>query len=170
MYSIRATFCRFAEVNLAAMIGATGIYVIWDAHAVAKPTYIGEGNILRRFTDHTRRDWHRFARPWDGYVALISGSTPAVHKYESLALERLLLDVARHTDRLPAANRNPGSTAAVLSYCKRELLRVAVSGWDPLVPPREARPLRRVKRIEAWVDDQDSYSFCHDWKRRRLRT
>ena len=169
MYSITTDFYRFSEVNLADMIGATGVYVIWDARAIARPTYIGEGNILKRFTDHTRRDARRFPLPWDGYVALISGSTHAVHKSESLAVERLLLDVARDTERLPVANKNPGSAAAVLSFCKDELLRVAVRGFDPLMPPNQNRSLTRVKEIKAWVDDEYPYSFDHYWKLRKLR-
>jgi hypothetical protein len=63
MYSIYAEFQRFREVDLAELIGAVGVYVIWDAHAIARPTYIGEGNILKRFTDHVRRDKRVRQRP-----------------------------------------------------------------------------------------------------------
>lgn len=56
MYTIYAEFQRFREVNLVELIGVTGVYVIWDARSKARPTYIGEGNILKRFTDHVKRD------------------------------------------------------------------------------------------------------------------
>jgi hypothetical protein len=46
VYTIYPDFQRFPDVNLIEMIGATGGYVIWDARAKARPTYIGEGNIL----------------------------------------------------------------------------------------------------------------------------
>jgi hypothetical protein len=170
MYTIHAHFYRFADVNFGSLIGAVGVYIIWDAQAIAKPTYIGEGIVLKRFTEHTRRDTRRFPRPWHGYVALISGSTRGVHKYESLAIERLLLDVARDTDRLPSANRRPGSAKAVVSFCRNELLRVFVRGFDPLLPPREARPLQRPKLIDAWLKDERPYTFAHDWRLRRLRS
>src|ERR1700674_2997394 len=75
MYTICAEFQRFRDVNLVELIGATGVYVIWDARAKARPTYIGEGNILKRFTDHVKRHNRRFAHPWNGYVAIIAGST-----------------------------------------------------------------------------------------------
>ena len=71
MYTIRAEFQRFRDVNLIDLIGAMGVYVIWDARAKARPTYIGESNILKRFTDHVRRDGRRFAQPWNGYVELL---------------------------------------------------------------------------------------------------
>jgi hypothetical protein len=82
VYTIYAEFQRFRDINLVELIGAAGVYVIWDAHSKARPTYIGEGNILKRFTDHVKRDNRRFAHPWNGYVAIIAGSTRDVHKYD----------------------------------------------------------------------------------------
>lgn len=169
MYTIHAQFERFRDVDLAELIGAIGVYVIWDARTKARPTYIGEGSILKRFTDHVRRDGRRFAHPWNGYVALIAGSTRDVHKDESRAIERLLLDVADDTDRRPAANVHPGSASAVLGFCKKEKLRVAVRGYDPLLPPNEARPLSAAKHITAWCNMIGDYEFHHTWRRRRLR-
>ncbi len=40
MYTIRAKFERFREVNLSDLIAAIGVYVIWDARSKARPTYI----------------------------------------------------------------------------------------------------------------------------------
>lgn len=169
MYTIYATFQRFRDVDLAALIGATGVYVIWDARAIARPTYIGEGNILKRFTDHVKRDNRRFAHPWNGYVAIIAGSTRDVHKSESTIVERLILDVARDTDRTPQVNVHPGHLSRVLALCRHEMLRIAVSGYDPLVPPAESVPLSRVKEIKVWTDDQETYELEHAWRRRRIR-
>ena len=138
MYSIYAEFQRFRDVNLINLIGATGVYVIWDAHAKARPTYIGEGNILKRFTDHVKRDNRRFAHPWNGYVAIIAGSTGNVHKTESTVVERLILDVAKDTDREPIVNVHPGHANRVLRFCRDETLRVAISGYDPLLHPAES--------------------------------
>jgi hypothetical protein len=169
MYVIHTEFIGFRDVRLTELIGATGVYVIWDARAKARPTYIGEGNILKRFTDHVTRDGRRFAHPWNGYVAIIAGSTRDVHKEESRAVERLLLDVADETDRMPIVNVHPGSAAAVLSFCEKETLRVTVSGYDPLAPPGEARALRSPKQIRAWAHDHDTYCVEHDWRLRRVR-
>lgn len=170
MYTIKVKFQRFGEIHLADLIGATGVYVIWDAHAKARPTYIGEGNILKRFSDHVNRNDRTFARPWDGYVALMTGSTHGVHKVESKAVERLLLGVAGETDRLPVVNVHPGSTSAVLFLCKRETLRIAVSGFDPFMPPSAARPLATFKEIKIRPGGANIYESQHDWRLRRART
>jgi hypothetical protein len=171
MYTIQANFQRFRDLNLSALIGATGVYVIWDARAKARPTYIGEGNILRRFTDHVKRDNRRFAHPWNGYVAIIGGSTHDVHKTESTVVERLILDVAKDTDRAPQVNVHPGHARRVLRFCRDETLRIAVSGYDPLMRPTEAKLLHRAKEIKVWASDNslDNYEFGHDWRLRRLR-
>jgi hypothetical protein len=171
VYTIDAEFQRFRDVNLVELIGGTGVYVIWDARAKARPTYIGEGNILKRFTDHVKRDSRRFAHPWNGYVAIIAGSTRDVHKYESTVVERLLLDVAKETDRQPQVNVHPGHVSRVLRFCRDEMLRIAISGYDPLMPPSESKPLTRIKEIKvtASADGDDSYDFTCDWNLRRLR-
>ena len=171
MYTIHAEFQRFRDINLVELIGASGVYVIWDARSKARPTYIGEGNILKRFTDHVKRDNRRFAHPWNGYVAIIAGSTRDVHKYESTVVERLILDVAEITDRKPQVNVHPGHIGRVLRFCRDEMLRIAVSGYDPLIPPAEAKPLPRVKEIKATAsaDSDDEYDFTHDWSLRRIR-
>ena len=90
---------------------------------------------------------------------------------ESLAVERLLLDVARDTDRDPAVNVRPGASSIVRLLCEVEpTLRVAVRGYDPLLPPRESRPLAKVKQIKAWHLDADTYDLVHDWRHRRRRS
>jgi len=171
VYTIHAEFQRFRDINLVELIGASGVYVIWDARSNARPTYIGEGNILKRFTDHVKRDNRRFAHPWNGYVAIIAGSTRDVHKYESTVVERLILDVAEITDRKPQVNVHPGHIGRVLRFCRDEMLRIAVSGYDPLIPPADAKPLPRVKEIKvtASADSDDEYDFTHDWSLRRIR-
>jgi hypothetical protein len=51
------------------------------------------------------------------------------------------------------------------------MLRIAVSGYDPLIPPAEAKPLPRVKEIKvtASAGSDDEYDFTHDWSLRRIR-
>jgi hypothetical protein len=153
------------------LIGATGVYVIWDTRSKARPTYIGEGSILKRFTDHVKRDNRRFAHPRDGYVAIIGGSTRDVHKYESTVVERLILDVAKETDRKPQVNVHPGHASRVLRFCRDEMLRIAVSGFDPLIPPWESKRLTRIKEIKvtASAESDEGYYFTCTWNLRRLR-
>jgi hypothetical protein len=152
------------------LFGATGVYVLWDARAKARPTYIGEGHILHRLASHSQRDGRRFAKPIDGYVAIIEGSTRGVHKTESQVVERLLLDVAKRTDREPSVNVRPGAASVVHYLCKASpTVRVAVKGWDPLVHPSDARPLSGTREIKARLKGYDDYEISHSWRVRRLR-
>jgi hypothetical protein len=168
VYQIDATFLRFDKIHIGDLFGATGVYVIWDSYAKVKPTYIGEGHILKRLADHSRRDGRRFAKPLDGYIAVVSGSTAGVHKTESLVVERLLLDVALETDREPKVNVRPGAATVVEYLCRADrTLRVAIRGFDPLMHPRRARPLSSTKYIRAWLEDGYSYQIEHDWRWRR---
>jgi hypothetical protein len=169
VHTIYADFQRFHDTNLVDLIGATGVYVIWDAHAIARCTYIGEGVILERFTKHVKRDGRRFSRPWNGYVAIIAGSTRGVHKWESTIVERLLLDVAKKTDRSPRVNVHPGHANRVMALCREEKLRVSISGYDPFLNPAQSRPLSTIKEIKAWAVGCDAYDFDHSWRLRKLR-
>jgi hypothetical protein len=170
MYTINADFMRFDQMHVGDLFGAAGVYVLWDARAKARPTYIGEGNILQPLANHSKRDGRQFPRPLDGYIAVIDGSTDGVHKLESCVVERLLLDVARDTDRAPTVNVRPGAGTVVRLLCQTgSTLRVAVRGYDPLIPPREVRPLERTRAIKAWLTDGTEYDFDHDWRLRRRR-
>jgi len=59
---IKAEFRRLDEHSLPSLIGAVGVYVMWDGQARARPTYFGEGTILKRLAEHPTR----FALPFDG--------------------------------------------------------------------------------------------------------
>jgi hypothetical protein len=124
---------------------------------------------LKRLANHAAHETRRFALPWNGYVAIIEGSTRGVHKEEARAVERLLLDVAKRTDRLPRVNVSPGATSVVTRFFSDETLRVEVSGYDPLASPREARPLEAWKGITARMARDGEYALDHDWRKRRLR-
>jgi hypothetical protein len=78
--------------------------------------------------------------------------------------------VAKDTDRKPKVNAHSGRLSKVLSLSDKEMLRIAVSGYDPLVPPAEARPLSGQKEIKVWrIGNSDDYEFDHEWRFRRLR-
>jgi hypothetical protein len=170
MYTITTEFVRFSDVHLGDLFGATGVYVLWDARAQARPTYIGEGHILKRLSDHSQRDGRRFAHPIDGYVATISGSTRGVHKTESQVVESLLLEVARDTDREPTVNVHPGN-AVVIGYLLNHhpTLRIEVRGWDPLRPPGEGTALEGARAIKVRLLRDKNLSLEHGWRVRRHR-
>ena len=48
MITLTAEFVRFADLHLRSLFGMVGVYVLWDSRAIARPTYIGEGNVLKR--------------------------------------------------------------------------------------------------------------------------
>ena len=156
MPTIKVRFLRLSEASPSALTGPAGLQVIWDAHAADRPTYIGEGS-------------DRLTRSQDGYVGLIESGGQGAQRQASKAVQRLLLEVADDTDQRPAGNKDLGSMASVLAFCKRGTLCVAVSGYDPLSPPRDARSLGRPKSIKARADGHDSYEFSHDWRLRKLR-
>jgi len=144
--------------------------VIWDARAIARPTYIGEGNILKRFADHASRQEKKFARPVDGYLAILGERSVGYHKSHGCVVEYLLLRVAAETDRVPSINRHPGKATLVRFLCDREpTLRVAITGFDPFANPSRARMLPSRKEIKVWLGREEELQVEHDWNRRRLR-
>ena len=55
MRVIRATFERMTEVTIDRLFGATGVYVLWAPRARARPSYLGEGYLLRRLSEQVRQ-------------------------------------------------------------------------------------------------------------------
>ena len=92
-----------------------------------------------------------------------------MRKTESTVVERLLLDIVKATDRQPQVNVHPGHVNRVLGFCRDEMLRIAVSGRDPLIPPAESRPLTRLKQIKVTATADCAYEITSDWGLRRLR-
>lgn len=146
---IPVEFLPFSRCNIGELFGLNGVYVLWDARAIARPTYIGEGNVLVRFGNHARRDARKFFRPLDGYIALIDDVKYRSSKTCARIIERLLLDVSTDTDRAPTVNVSSGHGSLVRTLCASGMIRVRITGYDPLVPPRAARPLRGDRIIEA---------------------
>lgn len=170
MYSIRAHFERFRDVHLGTLFGACGIYVLWDGEARARPTYIGEGNILKRLSDHWTRKDLTISMPLDGYVAIIGDHGHRPSKSDACIVEYLLLEIASATDRSPAINAHPGKRRVLEAMCDRErTVRLAVSGFDPLQAPWEARPLAYIREAKAWLTDDDVLEIHSQWTLRRLR-
>src|SRR5256885_2022041 len=109
MRVIEIEFHRLVEVTLPDIVRAVGVYVIWDGQARAKPTYIGEGNILKRFGEHSKR----FATPFDGYLGILGDTIAATPKREAEMIEALLLTVAYEVDRMPRYNVAHGKTTGI---------------------------------------------------------
>jgi hypothetical protein len=164
MHVIDATFERLADVSVASLLGNIGAYVIWDSQAKARPSYIGEGVILKRLTEHV----YRFAFPLDGYVAPIFEASPQRAKAHAEIVEALLLVVAHQTDRTPSVNVAPGKLRAIDAIFRSHgTLRINIRGFDPLTHPRHARPISATRRIVLKELPDGSLTIEHNWRVRR---
>jgi hypothetical protein len=138
--------------------------VLWDSQAKARPSYIDEGNILKRLVEHVER----FALPLDGYVATLDAPTWQRAKAHAEIVEALLLEVAYCTDRGPNVNVAPGKLRGLDAIFRSHgTLRVSVRGFDPLMPPRTARPIVGVKQIVLRDSSDGTALLDYDWRLRR---
>lgn len=159
-------FLRLSETPVADLFGEIGVYVLWDGQAKARPSYIGEGAILKRLVEHTGR----FAYPLDGYVAVVEASTWQRAKSISEIIEALLLAVASETDRTPSVNVAAGKLRGLDAIFRTHgTLRIHIRGLDPLLPPWESCLLPQVKRIVLRKDSNGDLELDHDWRLRRRR-
>jgi len=168
MHVIDAHFARLSDVAVTDLAGCIGTYVIWDSQAKARPSYIGEGNILKRFVQHL----DRFAWPLDGYVAALRAQTWQRAKADAEIVEALMLAVAENTDRKPSVNVASGKLRGLDSIFRSHgTVRINIRGYDPFTPPRAARAINGIKRIVLRDLSDGSALYEHDWQlRRRLRT
>ena len=167
MHVVDVEFARLSDISVAFLLGRIGAYVLWDSRAKARPSYVGEGNILKRLVEHIER----FALPLDGYVGPLNEPTWQRAKAHAEIVEALLLEVAYRTDRRPSVNVAPGKLRRLDAIFRSHgTLRVNVRGFDPLIPPRVARPIAGVKQIVLRDFTDDTVLLEHDWRfRRRLQ-
>ena len=169
MLALHVEFTRFADLHVGDLFDLTAVYVIWDARAKTRPSYLGEGVVLNRFMYHGKSDGRRLARPFDGYIGTVDTRGLCNEKDAVRMTERLLLDVAFRTDRVPSLNTHPGHGALVREYCSEGIVRLSVHGYDPFAhPARGARMVGvRSVRAERDEDEVDGYYFDDDWRQRR---
>jgi hypothetical protein len=161
---IDVTFERLTDVSVASLLGCIGAYVLWDSKAKARPSYIGEGVILKRLTEHV----YRLDYPLDGYAAPVFESSRQRAKAHAEIVEALLLVVAHQTDRKPSVNIASGKLRAIDAIFRSHgTIRINVRGFDPLTPPRNARPLSATKQIVLKDLPDGSLTLEHSWNARR---
>lgn len=155
-----------ADYGVADLAGAVGVYVIWAGRSIARPTYIGEGTILKRLGDHVGR----FPQPWDGFIAVTGDVGQPTAKRVAEIVEALLLEVADRVDRYPTENSAPGRMSRINSIFRSHgVLRVWVKGYDPLGIPWQGGRLKQAKLIR--LEDLDRAGMFiavqHTWRTRR---
>jgi hypothetical protein len=164
MYGITIEFVRFDDIKFGEILRATGVYVIWDSQARAKPSYIGKGDILSRLSSHDGN----FAFPVKGYVALVGNRGQKNEDNDALIVEALLLKVAFETDRWPTHNKKSGSIALLKRvYDKHGVIRVTLNGCDPFGPPHAPRALDEPKQIWFELDNDGAEAVTHHWNFRK---
>ena len=161
---IPAAFERLQDVSVDQLFGATGVYVLWTANAKVRPTYMGEGYLLDRFSRHVPR----FGDGLIGSLAILGYEDTSRLKEEAQIVEHLLLYVADLVDRKPAQNKSPGIRAGVRKVFRRHgVLRVRVEGMDPLRDPAlSSSRLMEPKVIELRDVGPEGIDLSHDWNRR----
>lgn len=164
MKILKVSFHRFIDLSIDEYVGKTGVYVIWAGRSLARPTYIGEGNILKRMGEHAER----FPRPFDGFAAIMGDVSVASRKREAEMVETILLNVAYQTDRLPTQNRAAGKASGIESVFKSHgVFRIHVNGYDPLSDPRTARKLNKAKVVTLRADEGEICLDSNSWRLRR---
>lgn len=86
MHVINAHFESLHVLPVSALFGAIGVYVIWSARADARPSYMGEGKLIRRFVnEHVER----FGTNMSGYVAILTDRTAKQLKSDAEIVEMI---------------------------------------------------------------------------------
>jgi hypothetical protein len=163
---IKATFERTSEVAVERLFGAIGVYVLWTTRAKVRPTYIGEGYLLHRLSEHARYLSDRL----DGTLAILGyGDTPLV-KGDAQIVEHLLLAVAAQVDRAPTANMSGGSQGGVSEVFRSHgVLRINICGVDPLRDPLGPNTRLQVpKRIVLRASGDEPPTIEHGWNVRAI--
>jgi hypothetical protein len=169
MHTIDVHFQRFSDIAVPDLFGAIGVYVLWRGRAIARPSYIGEGNILSRLVTHHGN----LPNTFDGFTAVLSDLVISSQRAKANAeiVEAMLLWVADETDRSPSSNRAPGKLRALDDIFRRHgTVRRNVSGMDPLRPPEERPLIQGRKVITLRFAGNGLSAIEHDWRVRRRRT
>lgn len=146
------------------VLNGTGVYVIWDSQARAKPSYIGMGDLLTRLSSHD----DAFAYPVGGYIGLLGSTGRKTESNEAAIIEALLLEVANQTDRWPLHNRKRGDMSFVRRMFRcNGLVRVTVTGCDPFGPASSPRYLRTPKQIRFQIDSAGNDVLEYNWNSRK---
>ena len=164
MHTIHCHFQRIPDVLAVDLLDAWGVYVLWDGRAKARPAYIGEGDVWRRFIEH--RGWT--TRPFDGYVAVVDETHTKSMKRDIQIVEALLLWIAGETDRTPSQNAKGGNVSNLYQLFRAHgVVKVFVDGFDPLQDPITSKVLLHKKIASIrWNTDGD-FEVEHDWRLRR---
>ena len=166
LITIHHEFRRLSDFGIDELLHAYGVYVLWAGKSKARPTYIGEGDIWSRLSQHRRK----FPRPIDGYVTVAGNKKRVGTKLETLIVEAVLLAIGKSKDRLPTQNRRQGNLqnlAPVIEKCC--MLKIYMGGFDPFQEPGTGRPLSAKRVVSIFQNGDGDIAMEHSWRLRRIR-
>lgn len=161
MHVINLEFDDLDRIPVAALFGQTGVYVLWSRAAESRPTYLGEGKILSRLSDHV--GW--LTRGMRGVAGITStdGSASQRAKRDAEIAEAVLLFVADDIGRTPTRNDAPAKRRRVEQVFRQHgVLRLNVRGYHPLKNPWLGNS-KLTGRAELTVGADGHMS--HPWRR-----
>ena len=155
MHIIRAEFRRLNEVSLFDAYDELGVYVLWNGHGQVRPSYIGEGEVMKRFAAHLAAPWAR--PPLDGVIWINPHGTHHEAKMECELIECALLALADDVDRDPIHNKSRGRPVALRRVLDRfggRRVRVNRHGLRPTLSARELADARNqgAHDLGRWTD------------------
>lgn len=128
----------------------------------SKPTYIGQGIILKWFVEHAEK----MPLPLDGVLAILGHGLRCDIKDNAEIVEALLLHIASEIDRFPSKNIRAGKQNWISKvFTKHGVLRINIEGYDPLRDPVSPR-MDKKKVITLRVDRAEKLQLNYPWKRR----
>jgi hypothetical protein len=163
MHIIEAKFEDIDEITVGALFGAIGAYVIWSAQAERRPSYIGEGKILRRFADE---HIDRFGTGAEGVVTVMDGNVDQ-RKRDAEIVESALFIVSDLLGLSPTHNKAPGKWTGLQKLHERgeRKVRIRCSGCHPL---RLRSRISGTDVITLHLTDDGEYFVVepeHPWRR-----
>lgn len=156
-------FCKLSDANIADYFGVVGVYILWDSQAKNVPSYIGEGGIFKRFSEHEKN----YAHPIDGYVSIGGYAKDGIKSYktDSELLEAVLLHIAARIGKEPKHNQQKNIRTAITKYFKsNRVLRFKIDGYDPFTRPDKAEKIRG-KEIYLEKTQNRIHLSSHPWKK-----
>jgi hypothetical protein len=158
-----------------------GVYIIWDSRAKKYPTYIGEGDVMKRLCDH--RNDKEYAMPINGYIANIyhickntkdkkydkwRDEIPEKDKKKySQLLEYVFLWIAEEAN-IPIRNISSGSLKALKEKFSKgnRKIDIILNGTNPFKSRGEYKQLKKGSKIEIEkLNNSEPYFKNKNWKK-----
>lgn len=164
MKIVDAEFIDIHSVSLGGALEELGVYVLWSAGAYKRPSYLGEGDVVRRIVTHLKDGDKPFvgSRTLDGCVALFKDGAPAVRKANAEIVEVTLLEAAHQIDLFPTHNRSRGKVAPLDRRGRSDdKIRVNIRGVHPL----RGGKLNATARLTWHADGDGGWRLENPWRR-----